>query len=144
MTDISIERACERLVLDFAYHADRQEYEALAALFVPDGTMARPTGDPLVGRAAIIKSYQARGGGRVTRHFCANIRITVESPDRARGLTYALVYSATADRLPVAHFGIEADPRHLIGEFEDEFVRTVEGWKIASRRARFIMHTKGE
>ncbi len=26
----SIERACERLVLDFAYFSDRQDYESLA------------------------------------------------------------------------------------------------------------------
>jgi hypothetical protein len=66
--------------------------------------------------------------------------VTVESADRARGLTYAVVYSATAGRPPEAHFGIKADPRQLIGEFEDEYVRTEEGWRIASRRARFVMH----
>ena len=33
MSDIEIERACERLVLDFAYFSDRQDYESLVALF---------------------------------------------------------------------------------------------------------------
>ena len=36
-----------------------------------------------------------------------------------------------------------SNPRHAhewIGEFEDEFVRTAEGWRIAARRARFVMH----
>lgn len=141
MTDITIERACERLVFDFAYFSDRQDYESLAALFTPDGAMTRPAGDVLVGRAAIIDSYRSRGAGRITWHSCTNVRITVESVDRARGLTYAIVYSANANRPPEAHFGIPADPRHLIGEFEDEFVRTEEGWRIAARRARFIMHT---
>jgi hypothetical protein len=42
---------------------------------------------------------------------------------------------------PEGHFGPKADPRQLIGEFEDEFVRTEEGWRIASRCARFLMHT---
>jgi hypothetical protein len=141
---LEIERACEGLVLDFAYYSDRQEYEAMAALFTPHGTMTRPSGDALIGRDAIVESYRSKAGGRVTRHFCTNIRITVESPESARGLTYALVYSATAGRLPVAHFGIEADPRHLVGEFEDEFVLTKEGWRIAARQARFVMHTRPE
>jgi ketosteroid isomerase-like protein len=141
MTDITIERACERLVLDFAYFSDRQDYEALAALFTLDGTMVRPAGDPLVGRAAIIKAYQSRPADRITRHICSNIRITVESAERASGISYAVVYSANAGEPPEAHFGLKAGPRHLIGEFEDEFVRTDEGWRIAARRARFVMHT---
>jgi hypothetical protein len=141
MTEYSIERACERLVVDFAYFSDRQDYESLAGLFTPNGTMVRPTGDTLIGRAAIIQSYQSRPATRISRHVCTNIRITVESPNRAHGLTYAIVYSANANQPPEAHFGVKADPRQLIGEFEDEFVRTEEGWRIASRRARFLMNT---
>ena len=138
---ISIERACERLVLDFAHYSDRQDHESLAALFVEQGIMARPTGDPLVGRGAIFKSYQSRSAGRITRHVCTNIRITVESNETAHGLTYAIVYSANANDPPVSHFGVKADARQLIGEFEDEFTRSAEGWRFAARRARFVMHT---
>src|SRR5262249_5934164 len=116
------------------------DYDGLAALFTSDGTMVRPTGDALVGRDAILMSYQSRPAGRITRHVCTNIRITVDSHDRAHGLTYAVVYSANANRPPEAHFGIQADPRQLIGEFEDEFVLSEDGWRIASRRARFVMN----
>src|SRR5215510_649297 len=140
MTDIAIERACERLVMDFAFFSDQQDYESLAGLFTPDGVMQRPSGDPLVGRTAIIQSYRSRGAGRLTRHICTNTRITVESEDRARGTTYAVVFSANAAQSPEAHFGIKADPRQLIGEFEDEFVLSEDGWRIASRRARFVMN----
>ena len=144
MTEIErlvIERACERLVLDFVDANDRQEYPALVALFTPKGTITRPSGGALIGHAAILESYQSRSDAYITRHICTNIRITVESEDRARGLTYALVYSAVARRPPEAHFGIKAEPRHLIGEFEDVFVRTPEGWRFSARRARFVMHT---
>jgi uncharacterized protein (TIGR02246 family) len=140
MTDIAIERACERLVLDFAHFSDHHNPDALVSLFTPDGRMERPSGDVLVGREAILKSYRARPAGRVTRHVCTNIRITVESADRALGLTYAIVYAANANKPPDGHFGIPAEPRQLVGEFEDEFLRTEEGWRIASRRARFVMH----
>jgi uncharacterized protein (TIGR02246 family) len=140
MTDISIERACERLVLDFAYFSDANDAESLAALFTPKGTMMRPSGGALLGRAAILESYQSRAPGRLTRHICTNIRITVQAPDRATGITYAVVYNANATRPPEAHFGIKAEPRQLLGEFEDKFVLTDEGWKFAARRARFVMH----
>jgi hypothetical protein len=139
---VFIQRACERLVYDFAFYSDRQNYQALAGLFTEDGRMTRPSGDLLVGRAAILQSYQSRPSGRTTRHNCTNVRIDVESPDRARGVTYALVYSANANAAPEAHFGIKADARQLIGEFEDEFVRTREGWRFAVRRACFVMHVQ--
>jgi SnoaL-like protein len=141
MRDISIEASCERLVLDFAFFSDQKENEALAELFTQDGTMTRPSGETLAGRAAILKEYQSRPAARITRHLCTNIRIVVESENRAHGLTYALVYSALAIEPPLQHFGVKVEPRQLIGEFEDEFVRTDDGWKIASRRARFVMHT---
>lgn len=141
MEIIAIEHACERLVLDWVDLNDRQDYEGLAALFTENGTMVRPNGDSLTGREAILKSYQSRPGGRITRHICTNIRITVESADRARGLSYAIVYSAAPAGPPASHFGFEAEPRRLVGEFEDEFVRTPGGWRIQTRRARFVMHT---
>jgi hypothetical protein len=141
MRDISIEASCERLVLDFAFFSDQKENEALAELFTQDGTMTRPSGETLAGRAAILKEYQSRPAARITRHLCTNVRIVVESENRAHGLTYALVYSALAIEPPLQHFGVKVEPRQLIGEFEDEFVRTDDGWKIASRRARFVMHT---
>ena len=128
---LAIERACERLVLDFAYFSDHREYEPLSQLCAADGIMKRPSGDPVVGREAILQGYRSRPAGRMTRHVCSNIRITVESADKARGFTYAVVYSATGDE--------KAEER--IGEFEDQFVRTSPGWRFASRQARFVMHT---
>jgi hypothetical protein len=130
LTDkIAAERACERLVVDFAYFSDRQEYEVLVELFAGDGVMQRPNGDRLVGREAILKAYQARPAGRMTRHVCTNVRITIESQDRARGVTYAVVYSASAGE----------PAKSQVGEFEDDFVRTPDGWRFQERRARFMM-----
>jgi len=140
-TRLEDERACERLVLDFVYYSDFHDYESLAALFAPEGSIMRPNGDILVGRDAILEAYQARAAGRLTRHLCTNIRITIESLERARGSSYAVLYSAVPDRPPLAHYGIEAESRVIVGEFEDEFVKTPEGWRFASRLARFVMHT---
>jgi ketosteroid isomerase-like protein len=138
---ISIQRACERLVADFAYFSDHQDYEALANLFAVDAVMTRPSGDAISGRTAILAAYRSRPASRLTRHFCTNVRITVESGDHAHGHTYALVYSGNAADTPEGQFGIKADARSLIGEFEDEFVRTQEGWRFRARVARFVIHT---
>ena len=122
---LAIERACERLILDFAYFSDHREYTSLGALFTVDGSMTRPSGNILAGREAIVKSYQSTPADRVTRHVCTNIRIVVESADRARAVTYAVVYSNNGN------------PR--IGEFGDQFQRTAEGWRITARIARFVI-----
>jgi hypothetical protein len=34
-----------------------------------------------------------------------------------------------------------AEARQRVGEFEDEFARTAEGWRIRCRRAAFLLHT---
>jgi len=51
------------------------------------------------------------------------------------------VYVADSNQKPVEHLGIPADARQLVGEFEDEFARTSEGWRFESRIARFTLFT---
>jgi ketosteroid isomerase-like protein len=136
-----IERACERLVLDSVAANDRQDYDALAALFADDARLTRPSSpDPVVGRDDIVRSYRSRPPGRITRHVCTNVRIVVESADRARGTSYIMLFSADGTQVADGHFGVKADSRQLVGEFVDEFVRTTDGWRIAARRATFTLH----
>jgi len=137
---VLIEHACTRLVLESIAANDRQDYEAFAALFTSDGLLHRPNGEPLCGRDEIIASYRTRPRNRITRHICTNILVHVDSPQSARGTTYVVLY--TADSLQsVKHYGAKCDPRTLIGELEDQFRLTNDGWRIAERRARFVMHT---
>ncbi len=67
MEILAIERACERLVLDWVDLNDRQDYESLAALFAADGTMIRPNGDPLAGRSAISLARPEESPGTSVR-----------------------------------------------------------------------------
>jgi SnoaL-like domain len=138
---LQIERTCERLVLDAGYLTDHQDYAGYAALFAPEGTLSRPGGAPLVGPAAIQKSYESRPATRITRHLCTNILVTVESAERARALTYVLLFTGNSTEPAPDHFGRAADAKQLVGEFEDEFERTPQGWRIQSRQARFVLHT---
>jgi uncharacterized protein (TIGR02246 family) len=138
--DAAIERACARLVLESAAANDRQDYESFAALFTQDGVLYRPSGEPLRGAEEIVASYRTRPSIRITRHVCTNVLITVESQERARGLTYVVLYAADGSQ-PPSQFGARCDSRVLIGELEDVFRRTESGWRIAERQARFVMHT---
>ncbi len=127
--------------MEAVYLTDRQDYAGFAALFTPEGNLSRPGSAALVGRPAIQKAYEARPVTRITRHLCTNIRITVDSAERARGLTYVLLFSGNSAEPAPDHFGRAADTRQLVGEFEDEFERTPEGWRIRARQARFVLHT---
>ena len=44
-------------------------------------------------------------------------------------------------KAPEGAFGIQADPRQLVGIYEDRFVRAPEGWRFAERRGRVLYHT---
>ena len=137
-----IERACERLITEFFEAVDLRNEAHLDTLFTEDATYARPiTPDTIIsGREAIRKSFEARPAGRVGRHTCSNVRITVESVDRAMGVHRVVLYMGP-EQNPDAQFGYKADSRVLIGEFADVFVNTPHGWRFQSRRGRVILHT---
>ncbi len=135
-----IEHACQRLVLESIAANDRQDYAAFAALFTSDGLLHRPNGEPLCGPQEIVESYRTRPRNRLTRHICTNIVVKVDSPHAASATIYVVLYSADALNLD-KHFGAKCDSRTLIGELEDRFKLTLDGWRIAERRAKFVMHT---
>lgn len=138
-----IERACERLIYEFAEAIDLRNDAHLDNLFTEDATYARPT-DPntvIGGRDVIRRAFESRPSGRVTRHICSNVRITVSSADRAHGVSRVILIAGPTEPPAHAQFGFKADARQLIGEYDDEFVKTPAGWRFASRRGRVILHT---
>jgi ketosteroid isomerase-like protein len=125
MTDLELliaERACERLVVDYAALNDAGDWDAVAALYVPHGRMSRPTApdDFIEGRDAILAAFKSRPA-RTTRHICANIRVKVESEARASATSQILLFTA-ADKLP------------LVGSYADIFENTPDGWRFVERR----------
>ncbi|MCK0745179.1 nuclear transport factor 2 family protein [Chromohalobacter nigrandesensis] len=142
---VVIEQACTRLVLTAADATDRQDYAGLVTLFTPDGKLFRPTAPdaPLEGREAIEASYQARPAQRITRHFCSNIRVQVETAERARVSTYVQVFAADTQSEPDGHFGWPLAGRTMIGEFDDLCVLDQGAWRFAERHAQFVMHRDG-
>lgn len=136
-----IERACQRLVLQFAQYNDDLDHEALAALFVPDCEFARPLDPdlPYYGRDKVHALFRDRQA-RLTRHVMTNILIDVISPDEARGCSYVTMLSSGTpeEKWPREGEGI------FVGAFDDVFVRSDEGWKFKSRHGHVALYQGGE
>jgi hypothetical protein len=136
-----VERACERLIKQFAFFSDLGDIDALADLFAENGLFARPAdpGNPIVGKEKIRAVMKARPP-RVSRHLVTNILIDVVDTDEATGKSYVtLLTSSDVDGKPP----IVADPKFTVGEMTDTFVRTQAGWRFTARRgtvALFFNH----
>lgn len=116
------ERACERLIVDYAALVDSAQWDAVAALYSAGGRMSRPTApdDFTEGRDAILKSFLARPP-RKTRHICANIRVTLESATRATAQSQILLFTG-------------ADQHPLVGSYADILDNDGDGWRFLERR----------
>jgi hypothetical protein len=137
----AIERACTRLILEFAKHNDDWDHEALADLFVADCLFARPLdpAHPYHGRDKVQAIFRDRTR-RLTRHIMTNILITPLSPDEAKGTSYVTMMSAPDPD--------KAWPREgegiFIGTFDDHFVNTPAGWKFKSRTGNVALYQGGQ
>lgn len=135
------ELACQRLVHDSAAFNDARDWAALAALYTDDAVLTRPNGEQVVGREAIQASYAAGPPNRRTRHIVANFRFDSDHDSTARGHSSVVVYAWDATSEPDPRFGHPLDPRVVIGDFHDDFVRTAAGWRITGRRATLSAHS---
>ena len=118
----AIEWECTRLINLYAQLNDAGRWEEVAALYVEDGLMTRPTAPdaPVVGRAALLASFLARPA-RTSQHVCSNIVVTVESATEASAQSGILLFT-----------GKDVPP--LVGSYRDRFRLTDDGWRFAERR----------
>jgi hypothetical protein len=125
-----IERACERLCVDYARRVDARD-GSLADLFTEDAVLTLVNVD-LHGPGEIL-AYIRRSAEeqRVSRHLCCNITIDVEDVAQARGAADMTYFTGrpqdgvvrTADLRPAG-----------VGTYHDVYRLTPDGWRIASRR----------
>lgn len=137
-----IQEACRELVLRAATCADGHEAAGLAALFASDGVLRRPGGQPLVGSAAIEAAYAQRPRDRLTRHLVTNTLVEVESATAASARSRVLLWAGSTEDADGPQGRPLRGPQ-LVGEFDDRFVLTGEGWRFASRDASFVLHAGG-
>jgi hypothetical protein len=127
---IAIERACERLCLDYAHYADNGMAAEFGALFTEDAELIL-AGVSQTG-AQINRNVIKRPGVTV-RHVLSNVRIDVLGPDEARGTVYLALYAGNmdADREVVLTSAITP---LSTGVYHDVYRRTPHGWRFVSRR----------
>ena len=127
----AIEADCERLIKHYVNLNDAQDWPAVARLYTEDAVFRRPSGgDPIMGREAILASFQARPP-RVQRHVIANVVVEVEDADHARAFCAILLYQG--DPAPDGELPEMSGNSPLVGWFRDKLVRTAEGWRFAER-----------
>lgn len=135
--DMMTSHACERLVKQFAVFNDMDQPEDLAALFVKDGSFARPLDpdSPIIGRDAILEMFKSRPP-RLSRHFMTNCVINPLSSDEAEGITYVMFLSTTDVD---ADWPIACEPSIYMGEYRDSFKKTDGEWRFRSRRGAMTL-----
>ena len=95
MTDSDV-LAIQRLLSDFAWHADRGEADLLSLLFTEDGVL-HVGGKDLCGRTRIADDCRQRflTAGRKTRHVWSNLRVDGEGQAGARATAMQLTFEQT-------------------------------------------------
>lgn len=130
--------ALRDLIARVAQLADTGEVDEYAACWAEDGEWVAPTdslgvsaGDPpRRGRDSVIAGVRHRramgvqGPGTHTRHVVSTTSLTRTGPDSATGRSYWRYYADT-----------DALPRIVLtGQYDDEFVRSPDGWRLRVRR----------
>lgn len=137
-----IERECERLVTLYCHYVDHGEAARIADLFTKDGVWSGP-GARMEGEDQVRKGFQARqdNKARMSRHVCNNLLVDVIDEDHATGTVYLTLYRHDGDE--DRSFSPIEGPA-LVGEYQDRFVRTAEGWRFAERvtTASFVRPTE--
>jgi hypothetical protein len=131
---IAIERECERLMIDYATHADFRDDDAFANLFAEDGEL-NLTGQPMRGREGIRSGMKLRPANRESRHVITNMSVKVIDDGHAEGVCYLTLFRkdvAEGERRPLARNG----PPDVVGDYHDTYVKTGAGWKFKTRRVR--------
>ena len=128
---LEIEAACYRLVTDYCHFVDHGEASRIADLFTEDGVWRSPE-QTMSGKDELRAGFQARedNKGRMSRHVCNNFRLFEIGENQAKGRVYLTLYRHDGE--PGRAFSPLNGPA-VVGEYEDEFVRTEDGWRIKHR-----------
>jgi hypothetical protein len=83
------------------------------------------------GRDAISESIAGRPDNLRSRHVISNIFIDVVDADHARGISYLTLYRSLLANSPTEP--IDSALPAAVGHYQDQFVRTADGWRFQSR-----------
>lgn len=109
------------LLAELAAATDARDWDAIATLLTPDCEAYGARGP----EAAVRRMQDHLGGVGPTQHLLGNHRVTVTG-DTARTLTYGRVHHVGAGPM-------EGTCYECLGEYDDRWVRTDTGWRLAHR-----------
>jgi 3-phenylpropionate/cinnamic acid dioxygenase small subunit len=126
VTDSEDRSAIAALTIDYCWALDTRDWDALREVFLPDA-VAELGSPELFGIEAIIdRVSSALGPLDDSQHMVSTHQIVIDG-DRARSRCYFQAQHIRA--------GASGSPHFIIaGRYEDELVRTDQGWRIARRR----------
>ena len=130
-----IEKACQRLCLDYSRYVDFRQYDRFVALFTEDGVL--DTGFKMEGRAAIEIAMSKRPDTLRSRHVVTNHIVDVIDEENAQGITYLTLYRAITDEAKDPDFVLPFDGPAAIGHYTDKYRKTKDGWRFAPRELTF-------
>ena len=129
------ERACERVMLEYARCVDSGHASEMADLFTDDGEWIGDDGRGMHGKEEIRAGFSARQAltRRQSRHVITNVLITIGGPDSASGIAYLINFRHDSQG-PVADKPAPADHPKFVGEYHLTFRRESGRWLIATLR----------
>ena len=127
--EVEDRQAIMDLIYEYSYAYDENDIKRFSNLFTENGTWDSPIGTAR-SREAIYDLLADRRGrianrGIQNRHFQTNTILDSISVNQAKGRTMVMVTWQYPDE---QHARV-----HLTGYYEDEFVKTTEGWKFLRR-----------
>jgi len=129
LADLQDRAAIHDLVMRYARAVDRRDFAGVAACFTPDAAYQGQLSRTGIAEAlARLEAGLARWD--VTQHLMGNQLVELDG-DRARCETYALASHVSGD-------GGARRELTVAVIYEDELVRTPDGWRIAGRVARTL------
>lgn len=125
--------AIASLIHAYCYHFDRNEPDAVAALFAPDAVVDYgPETPDLIGVPAIRRAVAAglENTFAATSHHVSNVEIRLIGPDRASSICYLYAWHRY-------HSG--APEGELWAQYHHDFIHTANGWRIS----RLVLRAAG-
>jgi SnoaL-like domain len=117
-----------RLVTEHVWRVDNGHADTVFELYTEDAELALVGPEPLRGRGAIRewgRQIVSNPPWNTIRHVVSDMHFVYDGPDAARG-THVVTAFMDAD-------GTRSSVPWNLGEDHDRFVRTEDGWRIASR-----------
>ena len=116
----------EALYARYSQGSDFRDAELFVSAFSEDGTIVRADGSSIQGMATLraerVQRYQGQSGDVGRRHRTGSYLITA-TPDGAKGRAYYILLDVTTRPATML----------FTGYYDDEFVRTPDGWRIKHR-----------